>query len=115
MQELVPRRVRPELRKLVCEASQALALLDAERLEELALSCAALSRDLESADPKLRKDLRNELGRQALNAQEDMAIFGRVLDATRANLAVIHRIRDLRVGSHLEYAPRRREGSHGDH
>ena len=39
------RRINPELKQLVGEASRALASLDADRLEELALSCQALNRD----------------------------------------------------------------------
>jgi hypothetical protein len=39
-----------ELKELVVEASRALARLDADRLEELALSCQALNRDLAQAD-----------------------------------------------------------------
>ena len=36
---------QPELNELVREASKALACLDADRLEELALSCQALNRN----------------------------------------------------------------------
>jgi hypothetical protein len=39
------------LKDLVIEASRALARLDADRLEELALSCQALNRDLVRSDP----------------------------------------------------------------
>jgi hypothetical protein len=42
---------RPKLKELVVEASRALARLDAERLEELALSCQALNRELVRSDP----------------------------------------------------------------
>jgi hypothetical protein len=42
---------RPKLKELVVEASRALAQLDAERLEELALSCQALNRELARSDP----------------------------------------------------------------
>ena len=48
MQEFGTRRDYPELKELVAEASRALAQLDAGRLEELALSCQALNRDLQS-------------------------------------------------------------------
>jgi len=152
----------PELRQLVMEASQALARLDAGRLEELALSCKALNREL--ARPPLAgvhsdlpasglpisdlpisdlpvsdlpvsdlpiRDLRHaSLARQAREAQADMAVFARVLDATRDNLHVLSRLRDLRAGR-LEYTPLpqpgwadpvtnfganlRPERAHGDH
>lgn len=83
-------RTAPELRQIVVEASRALACLDAERLEELALCCQALNRNLPQ---------RSELVRQARNAAPDMAIFARVLEATRSNLNVMRRLRDLRLGA----------------
>jgi hypothetical protein len=111
----------PELKELVVQASQALALLDATRLEELALSCDALNRDLalETAGTNLRDDL----ARQAQEAEADLAVFGRVLNATRENLNVMKRLREMRLGE-LEYkthwgAPDQvrnpAEGGNGDH
>jgi aminopeptidase N len=91
-------REHPELKELVVEASRALARLDADRLEELALSCQALNRDLKP----LRPENRTLLARQAHEAAGDMATFARVLEATRANLDVMNRLRDLRAGR-LEY------------
>ena len=108
-------REHPELKELVVEASRALARLDADRLEELALSCQALNRDLKP----LRPENRTLLARQAHEAAGDMATFARVLEATRANLDVMNRLRDLRAGR-LEYGnlPARpaavREVEHGD-
>ncbi|MGA2349352.1 MAG: hypothetical protein ABSF70_02885 [Terracidiphilus sp.] len=92
----------PLLKELVLEASRSLAQLDAERLEELALSCQALNRDLALMDGKARL----ALVPQAKEAVGDMAVFARVLEVTRANLNVMNRLRDLREGR-LEY----REGS----
>ncbi len=109
------RREHPELKQLVVEASRALANLDADRLEELALSCQALNRALAPMSP----DQRKTLARQSREAAGDMATFARVLDATRANLNVMKRLRDLRTG-HLEYSvpqlmgPRAKEGADGD-
>jgi hypothetical protein len=88
----------PGLRALVTEASRALAQLDAGRLEELALCCRALAGL--GAPQSLGE--RAELARQALDAAGEMARFGRVLEATRANLAVLHRARALRR-TRLEY------------
>ena len=51
MRALEKRRVRPELKELVVEASRALARLDADRLEEMALSCQALNRVLTLREP----------------------------------------------------------------
>lgn len=92
-------RLNPELRELVVEASLALARMDAERLEELALSCQALNRDPAPASAAERE----EFARQARDAAGDMAILGRVLEATRANLDVMSRLWERRDGR-LEYA-----------
>jgi hypothetical protein len=105
----------PLLRELVVEASQALARLDAERLEELAISCQALNRDLEGMDG----DARRVLLPQAKAATKDMAVFARVLEVTRANLDVMNRLRERRLGQ-LEYRAasqpewRPTESGHGD-
>jgi hypothetical protein len=87
-----------KLKELVSEASRALARLDADRLEELALSCQALNRDLRLLDAEKREGLVC----QAREAAGDMAVFARVLEATRANLNVMNRLRELRAGR-LEY------------
>jgi hypothetical protein len=101
---VLPRRAQhSELRELLAEASRALSRLDADRLEELALCCQALNRDL---PPALE---RAQLARQARAAEQEMAVFARVLDATRGNLEVLHRLRELR-GGRLEYAEVRRPG-----
>jgi hypothetical protein len=80
------------------EASRALARLDADRLEELAISCRALNRGGGTLDPEKRM----VLARQARDAAGDMAVFARVLEATRTNLRVITRLREMRLGR-LEY------------
>lgn len=98
MQDLGASWEHPKLKKLVGEASQALARLDAERLEELAQSCRALNRDLAGAGATVRSALAVE----AREAAGDMAVLSRVLDATRANLRVMNRLRALRAGK-FEY------------
>ncbi len=122
MQQIAERGGRPLLKELVIEASRALARLDAERLEELALSCQALNRDLAHEDAEGRAALAVEAG----SAAGDMAVFARVLEATRANLSVMRRLRELRAGrleyraGPLEYGEplkqgwRRMESGHGD-
>jgi hypothetical protein len=108
-------RARSPLKALVVEASRALARLDAERLEELALCCDALNRELLPEDSEDRACL----AREAKEAADEMTVFARVLEATRANLNVMRRLRDLRSGR-LEYGemPGRgwasAEKSHGD-
>jgi hypothetical protein len=113
MQSFASRGSHPRLKELLGEASRALARLDADRLEELALSCQALNRDLEPAESAAWTDMAH----QAREARADMALFARVLDATRSNLAVMRRLRELRAGRHPGYAPRdaRAEGGYGDH
>jgi hypothetical protein len=129
MQELDIHPANPELKEIVVEASRALARLDAPRLDELALSCQALTRQRNPENAGERK----LLVQQAQEAEADMAVFARVLDATRANLSVMKRLHELRVGR-LEYTERqargagavsplksprpsadRAEGKHGDH
>ena len=99
------RGVNPELKGLVAEASQALARLDSARLEDLALSCQALNQGIDSMDGHGNV----ELARQAREAAGDMAVFARVLEATRANVHVMNRLRELRA-VRLEYSERQARG-----
>lgn len=115
MQESEARPANPELKQLVVEASRALARLDAARLEELAICCQALTRSLHPGNLEERK----HLARQAREAEGDMAVFARVLEATRANLNVMNQLREIRAGR-LEYSERQAcggagaEDKHGD-
>jgi hypothetical protein len=100
-----------EIREVVAEASRALAQLDADRLEELALACEALNRQrgsLDSGSDSRRYD--GALVRQAREAAGDMKAFARVLEATRANLTVIRRLRQLNKRGHLEYSEAQARG-----
>jgi len=105
MREFGAHPANPELKELVVEASRALARLDAPRLEELALSCQALTRKLKPNDVGERI----LLARQAREAEGDMAVFARVIAATRANLNVMNRLRELRAGR-VEYSERQALG-----
>jgi hypothetical protein len=115
MQEFTAHGKQPELKQLVTEASRALARLDASRLEELALSCQALNRDLAMAGAEDRV----QLARQAREAAGEMAAFAKVLDMTRGNLNVMFRLQQQRSGR-LEYSERPANGwappgsGHGD-
>lgn len=115
MLEIVKTRARPEIKEIVAEASRALALLDAGRLEELALSCEALNREMTAVGAAGQKALAEE----ASEAVKEMAVFSRVLTATWANVDVMNFLRELRA-SRLEYSPpARREwmstkACHGD-
>jgi len=102
----------------VVEATEALARLDADRLEELVLSCQKLSREFsphpESYDvaasasllvagiPPNFPDQNLHLHR---SASPEMAVFSRLLSLTRENLAVFTRVRVQR-DSPLEYSDR---------
>jgi hypothetical protein len=113
MRELNLPREGLEIREVVAEASRALAQLDATRLEELALACQALNRNVCST-AAIRTDRtgpRNDrtLALQAREAADDMRAFGRVLEATRANLTVMRRLRHLREG-HVEYSEAQARG-----
>ena len=105
MHAMEERGERPTLRKLVEETSRALALLDADRLEELAWSCQTLNRDLEAMHTARRR----ALACQAREAAGEMAVLERVLGATRANLNVMRRLRELREGG-LEYGQAESDG-----
>ena len=110
MQDSGARWVHPKLKELVVEASRSLGRLDADRLEELALSCQALNRDLAPASTKQRA----ELACQAREAAGDMATFSRVLEVTRANMNVMNRLRELRAGR-LEYGQERWSRTEAEH
>jgi hypothetical protein len=88
---------RPPLKAIVREASVALAHLDAARLEELAASCHALTTDPPAA-------------RVAQEAAGEMAMLGRLLEATRANAMVMRRLRALHA-VHVEYSERQVRGN----
>jgi hypothetical protein len=103
MHESQPQGRQPELRAMVVAAARALALLDASRLQELALSCAALNGQMEQVRPA-EEGWHSQLAVEAREAHSDMAVFERVLEATRANLNVMRRLRSMRMGE-LEYNP----------
>lgn len=127
LQMMEERSEHPKLKDLVVEASQALARLDTDRLEELALSCEILNRDLQGcARTVVDQAVRRRLVIESREAAGDMAVFARVLEVTRANLNVMNRLRKLRT-SELEYRAgrleyggpqtpgwRRMESGHGD-
>ena len=85
----------PELKALVAEAVRSLSKLDANRLEELALSCQELNRDLAQATQQA-------MSYEARAAKPDMAALAQVLKATGANAAVMKRLRELRT-NRMEY------------
>ena len=115
---MADRHVHAELKELVAEACRALAHLDADRLEELAWSCETLNRDL----PWLSANGERELTREVREAATGMAVLARVLEATRANLSIMNRLRELRLrragygepASGKDWESTQPEGGHGD-
>jgi hypothetical protein len=107
---------QPELKNMLVEATHALAHLDAGRLEEMALSCAALVRDVN----QFRCETKIESEAGSGEDIQEIAIFARVLEATRANLNVMRRLGEMRAAQ-LEYDPVQTVckafagGEHGDH
>ena len=73
------------LKEILSEASQALAQVDAQRLEAMALYCETL----------LVEPVR--AATDHCEVTEELAIFERVLEATRANLRAMRRLRELRA------------------
>ena len=96
---------RAELKALVAEASRALGLLDAGRLEELAASCRVLNREL----PRQTEEERALLALEAGDAAGEMAVLARVLEATRANLRVMQKLREMHAAQ-IEYTERQARG-----
>lgn len=85
-------------RSLIGDAVDALARLDADRLEEMALSCESLSRGLIASDFARNHSIVHE----ASDLQREMTVFARVLEATRANRNVLRILRELRSTA-IEY------------
>lgn len=108
MKQRIP---QPELKNVLVEATHALAHLDADRLEEMALSCAALVSD----ENRFRCETEMQRELECGKGMQEMAIFARVLEATRANLRVMRRLCEMRAAQ-LEYGGTASEGiEHGDH
>lgn len=100
-----------ELTRIAREASRALTLLDADHLERLARTCDGMTAVCRKGWGRRSPFVASgapQLGRE-------LAGLSRILDATRANLAVMERLRDLREGR-LEYRPPHAEAkaSHGN-
>jgi hypothetical protein len=115
MQEASNSQVQIGLKTILADATRALACLNADRLEELAASCRALQRGLliPNLSPDLNPDDKGRRldrgvlahpspARQSREALSELAAFAGVLQATRANLDVMHRLQ-ARGREGLEY------------
>jgi hypothetical protein len=95
------------LREIVQQTTEALIFLKAERLEELARSCAALNREMEDAEKKTKTAM------ELQEAREDLKLLGRVLTKTRSNLTVLSRLHALRLGEAIALQGKRSAGQSG--
>ncbi len=84
---------------LLREATDALVRMDADRLEELVRCCADLNRQMQSVElpagnpsPSMRR-----LAQEVSAHQASIAVMGRLLAETRANLRVLTRLHLLRL------------------
>jgi hypothetical protein len=73
-----------ECKSVLAAACCALARLDADRLEEMALSCEALSKDSHSVD-----SVYEVFALEPERAAHEMAILAGVIEATRVNRNVL--------------------------
>jgi len=86
--------VRPKMRDVLLEASRALANIDADRLEELALSCHALNREQKRSGAAACARVTCE----ALDSRQELTLLGSILEATQANLRVLRHLRAMHAG-----------------
>ena len=107
--------MQPVLKEIVVEASRALARLDADRLEELALSCQALNKDYSASSLQDR----SLLAAQARHSRRELKTLARILELTQDNLQVFRQTCEPQSGR-LEYGQpqsrfwQRAENGHGD-
>jgi len=103
------------IEEIVLEASKALTNWDADRLEELALSCEALNSDLMLLTPAGRAALAVE----AQRAHRHLAVLKRSVHFTHENLKILKNLTAAH-DEQLEYSPgplgdwAARECEHGD-
>lgn len=98
MGEVESRCSRIGFRQLVADASRSLAQLDAPRLEELAVSCHSLNREISLVSNGDRSFVIME----ARDAFMEMRVLARILRVTQENLGVMSQLRTLKAGR-LEY------------
>jgi len=102
-QQTAPAQTTPArmtIEEIVLEASKALTSWDADRLEELALSCEALNSDLMLLTPAGRAALAVE----AQRAHRHLTVLKRSVHFTRENLKVLKNL-SAAHREQLEYSP----------
>jgi hypothetical protein len=90
---------RVPLKQMIADASLALARLDAETLEALAIACGTCERV--AAEEATTRD---GLALEATNAANQMLVFSRLLDVTKQNLSVMRQATTSAYG-HEGYGP----------
>ena len=99
-----------DLKALLVEASLALAGLEVAKLEELALSCIGLLREMGGESGQMTLD--------PSAIRRELSIFGRSVEATRANRDVLGKLRNRETPG-LDYGLSPVSGTlgvgHGDH
>src|ERR1700731_2254647 len=96
------------LRGIVQQATAALIAMDAQRLEELALCCADLNREVEDTGgiAEAAVDLRASAG--------EMELLDRILFETRANLVVFSRLHVMRLNQAAKWQGPEGNADYGD-
>lgn len=110
--------LHPALRSIVVEATEALSRLNADRLEELVLSCQKLNRELSPHHEAFSVSASASLLAHGIPAaqshlhmhsschqSQEMTVFSRLLSLTRENLAVLTR-GSIQIDAQLEYSDR---------
>ncbi len=84
--------------ELLQEATDALVRMDADRLEELVRCCEDLNRQQQASPRKVATALANRATvRQMQEELASLAVMGRLLEETRANLRVLTHLHVLRL------------------
>ena len=94
---MTEQKQNPDLRAILNETSQALAQFNADRLEEILVSCEGLTRACCS-----RGWTSQPISIGGWNAEPEMGSFKRLLELTHANLKFVRRLSSMQ-GRHLEY------------
>ena len=89
-----------EHQSFLAETSRALARLDADRLEAMALKCKTLRRGCPSVD-----SVCEALAVNPRQAAQEMAVLAAVIEATRGNRNVLRRVSKARLAIDYGYGP----------
>jgi hypothetical protein len=88
----------PDLRGILNETFQALERFEADRLQEIALTCEELMGERRSHN----RTRRNQISIDDRRGGHEMGLFKRLLEQTHANLTFLYGLSTMR-GARLEY------------